>query len=67
MTTRRVAQALSLGTIVVASFLLAVYANAQVEQGRFVGRKGFETTTSSNIEARWRDLRFPFPAFTHAL
>ena len=38
MTTRRVAQALSLGTIVVAAFLLAVYANAQVEQGRFVGR-----------------------------
>ena len=39
MTTRRaVAQALSLLTFVVATFLLAVYANAQVEQGRFVGR-----------------------------
>jgi len=39
MTTRRAfAQALSLRTFVVAAFLLAVYANAQVEQGRFVGR-----------------------------
>src|ERR1700675_1313014 len=39
MTTRRaVAQALSLLTFVVAVFLFAVFANAQVEQGRFVGR-----------------------------
>jgi len=38
MTTRRaVAQALSLRTFA-AAFLIAVFANAQVEQGRFVGR-----------------------------
>jgi carboxypeptidase family protein len=39
MTTRRaVAQTLSLRTFVAAAFLLAAFANAQVEQGRFVGR-----------------------------
>ena len=39
MTTRRaVSRALSQSTFAVAVFLLALFANAQVEQGRFVGR-----------------------------
>jgi hypothetical protein len=38
MTTRYKAQALSLRTFVVAALLFAVHANAQVEQGLFVGR-----------------------------